>query len=132
MTFRSEEEIDHLLSAFDSGALPRYCWTHAVHVAMCAAVLWKAGTLDEIRTGIERYNASQGTAASFYHETLTRFWIETARGHLDESRPESRLDAVRRVIGKFGLDSALPRKRYTFDVFNSDEARARWIAPDQA
>ena len=132
MTFRSEEEIDHLLSAFDSGALPRYCWTHAVHVAMCAAVLWKAGTQDRIRNGIRRYNASQGTPASLHHETLTRFWIETVRGHLDESRPESRLDAVRGVIEKFGLDSALPRKRYTFDVFNSDEARARWIAPDQA
>ena len=129
MNFRSEEEIDHFLSTFHSGALPRYCWTHAAHLAMCTAVLWNSGTLDQIRAAIQRYNASQGTPASACHETLTRFWIETVRQHLAETQSASRLEAVRGVIKTFGLDSALPQKRYTFDVFNSDEARTRWIPP---
>ena len=122
--------MDHFLGSFHSGDLPRYCWTHAAHVAMCAAVLWNEGTLDAIRDGIQRYNEAKGTPASMYHETLTRFWMETVRGHLEEARPASRLEAVRGVIQTFGLDSGLPRKRYTFDVFNSSEARAAWIPPD--
>ena len=132
MNFRTEEEIDQFLSTFDSGALPGYCWTHAAHVAMCAAVLWKSGTIEEIRAGIQRYNESQGTPASFYHETLTRFWVETVRGYLASLGQVSRLEAVRGAIKTYGLDSALPAKRYTFDVFNSSEARVQWIAPDVA
>ena len=52
MNFRSEGEIDQFLESFHSGALPRYCWTHAAHVAMCAAELWNDGTLEQIRAGI--------------------------------------------------------------------------------
>ena len=130
MNFRSEEEIDHFLATFDSGTLPRYCWTHAAHIAMCTAQLWNLGTLDQIRAGIQQYNASQGTPASAYHETLTRFWIETVRAYLKDNPQSSRLDAVRNAIKILGLDSALPRKRYTFDVFYSPEARASWIPPD--
>ena len=132
MNFRSESEIDHFLSSFEDGTLPRYCWTHAAHVAMCTARLWDAdsGTVDRIREGIQHYNQSQGTHAAAYHETLTRFWIETVRAHLTSARPESRLNAVVGAIKALGLDSGLPRKRYTFDVFNSSEARGRWIPPD--
>jgi hypothetical protein len=132
MNFRSEAEIDHFLESFDSGTMPRYCWTHAAHIAMCAARLYAedAGTVDRIREGIQHYNHSQGVAASAYHETLTVFWIETVRGYLGEARPESRLAAVSGAIKKFGLASDLPRKRYTFDVFSSTEARARWVPPD--
>ena len=135
MNFRSESEIDHFLEWFESGTLPRYCWTHAAHIAMCAARLWNedAGTVGRIREGILHYNASQGivtTPTSGYHETLTLFWIETVRGYLREAAPESRLAAVCGAIKTLGLDSGLPKKRYTFDVFNSIEARARWIPPD--
>jgi len=102
---------------------------------MCSAKLWQedAATVNEIRQAIKRYNASQGiatTPTSGYHETLTLFWVETVRGYLREASPESRLAAVCGAIKTLGLDSGLPRKRYTFDVFTSTEARARWIPPD--
>jgi hypothetical protein len=136
MNFRSEAEIDHFLAAFDSGTMPRYCWTHAAHLAMCAARLWKEdqSTVERIRLGIQHYNHSQGTVTtptSGYHETLTLFWIETVRGYLREASPGSRLAAVCGAIKTFGVASDLPRKRYTFDVFQSPEARARWIPPDR-
>ncbi|HEY3742510.1 MAG TPA: hypothetical protein VGL53_21825, partial [Bryobacteraceae bacterium] len=116
--------------------MPRYCWTHAAHLAMCAARLFEENpsTVDRIRTGIQHYNHSQGivTTPTFgYHETLTLFWIETVRGYLKETSPETRLAAVCGTIKTFGLANDLPRKRYTFDVFQSTEARARWIPPDR-
>jgi hypothetical protein len=136
MNFRSEEEVNHFLASFESGTLPRYCWTHAAHIAMCAARLWeeKANTTDRIRKEIQHYNHSQGVVtrpASGYHETLTRFWIETVRAWLQSAHPESRLAAVCGAIKTLGLDSGLPAKRYTFDVFQSIEARTRWIPPDR-
>jgi len=136
MNFRSEAEVDHFLASFESGALPRYCWTHAAHIAMCAARLWNedASTVNRIREEIQHYNHSQGiltTPTSGYHETLTLFWIETVRSCLRDTQPESRLAAVCAAIKTLGLDSGLPRKRYTFDVFQSTEARARWIPPDR-
>jgi hypothetical protein len=134
MDFRSEDEIDHFLSSFEGGALPRYCWTHAAHVAMCVARLWDEASVDQIRQGIQSYNKSQGiltTPTSGYHETLTLFWVETVRAFLADARQDSRLAAVRAAIKTLGLDSSLPRKRYTFDVFQSTEARQRWIPPDR-
>ena len=136
MNFRSEAEVDHFLAAFDAGAMPRYCWTHAAHLAMCAARLFAEdeGTVDRIREGIQHYNHSQGivnTPTFGYHETLTLFWIETVRGYLRETHPETRLAAVCGAIKTFGLAPDLPRRRYTFDVFQSIEARARWIPPDR-
>jgi len=136
MDFRSEAEIDHFLSWFDSGALPRYCWTHAAHIAMATARLYNepGDSTDRIRHGIQRYNHSQGietTPTSGYHETLTLFWIETVREHLRSTAPQTRLAAVRGAVKVFGLMSDLPKKRYTFDVFQSTEARARWIPPDR-
>jgi hypothetical protein len=133
MDFRSEGEIDHFLSTFEAGTLPRYCWTHAAHVAMCAARLWRGDEDAAVAEGIRQYNRSQGivdTPTSGYHETLTRFWIETVRGTLREAGAVSRLEAVRGAVRVLGRDSFLPRRRYSFDVFASVEARARWIEPD--
>jgi hypothetical protein len=136
MDFRSESEIDHFLEGFATGSLPRYCWTHAAHIAMAAAKLYRTddeGTLDSIRQGILNYNASQGTAntaTSGYHETLTVFWVNEVRRYLAGAKPANRLEAVRGAIQTLGRDSGLPRRQYSFDVFQSADARARWIPPD--
>ena len=78
MNFRSESDIDRFLGSFKAGTLPSYCWTHAAHLAMCAARLWieDGDTVDGIRLGIQQYLVSQGMPASAYHEALTLFWIE--------------------------------------------------------
>jgi hypothetical protein len=134
MNFRSETEIDHFLSSFESGTLPRYCWTHAAHVAMCTARLWKKepdDVIPHIRQGIKRYNASQGAPESAYHETLTVFWVNTIRRHMHAAEPPTRLDAVMGAVKTLGRDSGLPRKHYSFDVFQSEEARVKWIPPDR-
>ena len=133
MHFRSEAAIDHFLSSFETGSLPRYCWTHAAHLAMCAARLWQEDetTIDRLRREIQHYNHTRGTPPSAYHETLTRFWMNTVRECLKSQQPESRLAAVCGTIKTLGLESGLPRKRYTFDVFQSTEARERWIPPDR-
>ena len=62
---------------------------------MCAAQLWKSRPFDQIRAGIQQYNASQETPAAAYLETFTPFWIETVRGYLANTHPPSRLEAVR-------------------------------------
>ena len=135
MDFRSEGEIDHFLNGFATGSLPRYCWTHAAHIAMAAARLYHEDetTVDNIRQDIRRYNSSQGvanTSKSGYHETLTMFWANEVRRHLAQTQATTRLDAVRGAIEALARNSSLPRRRYSFDVFTSVDARARWIPPD--
>ena len=144
MDFRSEAEIDPFLNGFATGSFPRYAWTHAAHIAMATAKLYKDdNALDSIREGILHYNETQGTAntvTSGYHETLTIFWVNAVRDYLkrefpfpsvpQQHRPASRLEAVRGAIRIFGTQSGLPKRVYSFDVFQSQEARARWIPQD--
>lgn len=129
----SESALDGFLAAFSSRTLPSTEWTHAAHVAVAAAWIHEnpATALDRLRPAIREYNAATGgenTDTSGYHETLTRFWVQ----RITETMPPDldRLGAVRDAVARYGSDSGLFRRYYSFDVVNSTPARLTWIAPD--
>ncbi len=89
--------------------------------------------MDRLRDRIRAYNVSQGgenTEDRGYHETITRFWLETVIAYR-ESLPAglSRLETARRVVEEFAPRRDLFRDCYEFDVLKSREARKRWIPP---
>jgi hypothetical protein len=129
-----EAALTALVAGFENGSWPKAQWTHAAHLALGACyILDGDSALDRLRTGIPRYNVSQGgknTEDSGYHETLTCFWHDVIRDFI-ATLPSGldRLTTARAVVTEFAPQRDLFRQYYDFDVVNSREARAKWIPP---
>lgn len=134
MNFDTEESLDSFLAAFEEGTWPGANWKHAHHLVMAACYVFAYGrdiALELARANIPKYNESQGgknTEDSGYHETLTVFWIDRVAENIPKRC--SRLDAVRHVVSELAPKRDLWREYYSFDVVQSREARARYVAPD--
>lgn len=131
-----EAALDTLLIGFENGTWPKAQWTHAAHLATGACYIFAFDdALDRLRTGIPRYNVSQGgqnTKDSGYHETLTVFWHHVIRDFIQTLPPnQSRLTIARAVVAQFEPQRDLFKRYYDFDVVNSREARAKWIPPSK-
>lgn len=134
--YRSPNEIDSLIHAFQEGSLPRSKWTHEAHLTVALWYLFydsEQEAINAIRNGIKRYNSAQGietTKNSGYHETLTLFWVRTIRRYLaDESQNRSIVHLANGLIAKYA-DRTLPFTYYTRDRLMSSEARINGVEPD--
>jgi hypothetical protein len=130
----SEASLNALIAGFEDGSWPKAQWTHAAHLTVGACyILDGDSALHRLRTGIPRYNVSQGgknTEDSGYHETLTGFWHNVIRDFI-ATLPSGldRITIARAVVTEFAPQRDLFRQFYDFDVVNSREARAKWIPP---
>ena len=130
----TDAEIKSFIVAFEDGSLPRSEWTHQRHLVMALWYVRRHGRQQAtqlIRNGIRRYNERQGTVRG-YHETITLAWVAVIEGFLkerDRAAPVSTLAAE--LIDECGDRNYLLRF-YSRDRLLSDEARARWLAPDLA
>jgi len=123
------------VESWEALTLPKSRWMHAAHVAIaaCYAVRYSTAAFERTKLGIIRYNeatATENSATSGYHETLTRLWAEVlgrfVRGIADP------WTAACAAVEKFGEDRDLHHLYYSFDVVRSTEARRTWIPPDLA
>jgi len=138
--FRSEDELDALVAAFEALTLPKVQWTHAMHVTIGGCFYLRhgeAGALARLRPGIRRLNESHGVVNSDthgYHESLTRLWIALIARFLDEYRAlhprTARAAAIQALAESFGHRSRIFKEYWTSDVTSSREARALWQPPD--
>lgn len=134
---KTEENLDGFLRSFQSGTFPKKEWTHGAHVVLAASVLWAEPVriaLPLIRDGIRCYNVAQGTANtanSGYHESLTRLWVGVVAAFLASLPADSsRLEAAVAAHRQFSRAGGMFRCWYSFDVIQSEEARAAWVPPD--
>ena len=133
MKFRSEEEIDQFLAAFEAGTIPKEEWTHKAHVAMAGAYVWRdpGAALTQIRFGIlllNRHHDTRNTPDSGYHETLTVFWVSIVKAFCKNRQADGRLAVINEMLET--LPAGLFRNFYGFDVVKSRRARERWVEPD--
>jgi hypothetical protein len=138
--WRTNEDLEAFMSAFEALSLPKKDWTHAAHLAVGALYCLRYGeheALGRLRIGIRRLNESHNVENSDtggYHETLTRFWLTIISRFLGEyngRHPQaSKLSAVHALVERFGTNAGLFRRYWTYDVVSSVEARRRWIEPD--
>jgi len=132
-----EAYLASLIAGFKDGSWPGSDFHHSHHLAIAVHYLEsEPEPMTVLRDSIRRYNVSQGgenTEDRGYHETITRFWLEIVRRYM-ATLPAglSRLEITRRVIDEFAPQRDLFRRYYDFDVLASREARANWIAPNQA
>jgi hypothetical protein len=135
MMFATQRNWQEFIHAWESHRLPKQSWNHAAHVAVGAgyAVRFQDEALHHLRTGIKAYNLATGgdnTSTSGYHETLTRFWLETIQAEL--AHPISEWEAANHIVKMFGHRRDFFKSFYDFDVVNSVEARRQWIAPNRS
>lgn len=133
--FRTSEEIERLVSAFESCTLPRAEWNHRAHLTVG---LWylakheKAQATRLIRENIRKYNHACGiiqTKDSGYHETITLFYVWLVSKYLSGARKSSIVELVNELLNAYG-DKRFPLEYYSEERLMSWEARTSWIEPD--
>lgn len=133
----SEAALDDFVHRWETGRLTKSEWTHAAHVGTAAYYAFDLETealFERMKAGIIQHNESVGTANTEdngYHETLTRFWVETIGELLRGRRFSSRFEAVKHATEIFGEDRNRHRLYYSFDVVKDRRARREWIKPDR-
>jgi hypothetical protein len=133
----SPDALDGFIQDWQNGRLARAAWTHAAHVAVCAAFAVDRdadGTYAVMKEGIHAFARANGivtTPTSGYHETLTRLWATLIAHHVHVRRARTRWAAAVDAVDRFGEDRDLPRRCYSFDVVADVRARAEWVAPDR-
>ena len=136
-TYRSFEDIENFIVAFEARTLPKTKWTHQAHLIVA---LWynlrhrDDEALRLVRDGIKRYNeavGTQNTATSGYHETITVFYMWAVRKHIESANPRASLVELANALisGKVAAKS-FPFEYYSRDVLLSSQARAVWVEPD--
>lgn len=128
----SPEIFADFLRAFEDTSLAKERWTHGAHIAGGTVYLRRYGTsaLSQVRTAIQRFNASKGGPPTAYHETITVFWLAVLDQAMQGHAFASDFDAAIFTARQFGEARSLHTDYYTYDVMTSDAARTRWVAPD--
>ena len=133
----SETELTAFLTAWEACTLPKAEWTHAAHVTAAACYTFTrtpAEALPLLRQRIRNFNEATGgqnTEDAGYHETLTQFWAEVVGSFVAARRSDTRLDAVRAAVERFGFSRDLPKTYYTHDIVRDRVARREWVAPER-
>ena len=126
------EECEAFLTDFEAGSVPSSEWTHEAHIAMATVFLARYGdsVLPHTRAALRNHLLSRGKPISLYHETLTIFWLAVVAESTQQAGELSLQESVAHNCAKFGSQNKLHQEYYSFDVFNSEDARARWFPPD--
>ena len=126
------EECDAFLDDFEAGSVPSSEWTHQAHIAMATVFLarYRDSVLSHTRAALRNHLLSRGKPVDLYHETLTIFWLAVVAEAMQTQQDLPLHELVKRNCASFGDRSKLHERYYSFDVFNSADARAHWIPPD--
>ncbi|HEU4388361.1 MAG TPA: hypothetical protein VFV34_11230 [Blastocatellia bacterium] len=134
--FDTPEQIEMLVSRFETCTLPASEWTHYAHLTVG---LWylsryeKSEATGLIRRGIQKYNHSRGvlqTVDGGYHETITLFYVWLIIRYLkNATRKDSIVEMTNELLRTCG-DRRLPLDYYSRERLMSWEARTGWVEPD--
>jgi hypothetical protein len=82
--------------------------------------------LERMRRSLQRLISHYGLKG--YHETITRFWIQEVDKRLDRSL--CLRESVQRIQARLS-DKNLVYQHYSKETLHSQEAKERWVEPDQ-
>lgn len=130
-------DIPSLIRAFEECTLPKAQWTHLAHLTVAHHYLWhhsRDEATRRMRSGIQRYNLSQGNPTA-YHETITLAWLAILARELRRRRVMGRAEVGEAVsareLATVYSDQDLLLEYYTRERLMSDEARAHWVSPNR-
>jgi hypothetical protein len=133
--YKSDDEIEALVNAFEDASIARGVWKHAEHLVVALYYVTKYDletATRKMRDGLfhlltEGFKVDL-TKEMPYHETLTMFWILTVNKFARENTNLGLTEKANILVEKFDKD--YPLKFYTRELLFSDEARAKFVDPD--
>jgi hypothetical protein len=132
-------DVDDLAARFSAGTISREEWTHLAHLAVGTWHVQRYGpdeALTRLRAGIRRLNDLHGTpnsAASGYHETVTRAYVQLLAELLARCPPAMPVRArVATIIAGPLADKNVLLNFYSRERLMSPLGRAEWVEPDVA
>lgn len=133
--YKTNEDIEALVAAFESATVSRDDWKHAEHMVVALYYLerhdFNAATT-KMRDGI--FNLLRNgfgvdlTKEMPYHETMTIFWMRTVAEFNASKNGTPTIEKVSEMTELFDKD--YPLKFYSRELLFSDEARAKFIEAD--
>ena len=134
MRYKTEDEINEVINAFESATLPHNKWRHAEHLTMAMryALLYDFDeALNKMRSGILKLNDFHGVVTTNergYHETLTGVWTRAVYDYVKANINKDLVGLANEIIEKF--DKEYPLKFYSRERLFSVEARYGFVEPD--
>lgn len=137
MRFNDEKEIAEVVRSFEDATISRDSWKHAEHLTVA---LWYVTRHDletattKMREGIFKL-LTEGFELDLekempYHETMTRFWMNTVAAFNASKNGTSLLDKANVLVATYDMD--YPLRFYSREYLFSDEARAKFVPGDLA
>lgn len=134
-TFLHEREVIDLVRSFEDASVSRSDWRHAEHLVVALYYLtrhdletayekMKSGIMNLLANGFKVDLAKEMP----YHETVTRFWMETVAAYNASKNGATLVDKANEVATMWDKD--YPLRFYSREVLFSDEARANFVPPD--
>ncbi|HVF26618.1 MAG TPA: hypothetical protein VM943_00160 [Pyrinomonadaceae bacterium] len=132
-TYKSANEIEVLVRAFEACSLPPAAFDHRAHLIVAVWYLRRSTSIEEaaeqLRAGLLRFlNNLRDPAA--YNETITLFWLKRLRSFLDAQNTSAPLDALTNSALERCGDPLLIFYYYSKERLASDDAKAGWLEPD--
>lgn len=134
----SPSALGSLVKKFEAGTLREDEWHHVEHLGICYWYLSRMDLLEatfKIKLGILKYNeqyAIKQTLQRGYHETITIFFIQYVRQHIEKCEKAGipSADRLRRLVGENATFLSTLWEHYSRPLLNSQRARLTWVAPD--
>ena len=132
--YKTDNDIESLVGAFENGTISEADWRHAEHLVVALYYLSNHDfetALAKMRGGI--FNLLRAfkvdlTKEMPYHETLTVFWMRTVDDFRGSRKGSSPAEICRELVEKF--DKNYPLKFYSREHLFSEKARAEFVEAD--
>jgi len=123
--------VDEVVSGFDAATLPPERLDHRAHLVVALAYVRRHGAAVEtpFKQALGRYLDAQAGGRGAYHETITLAWLRLVAAFAEEVAALPLAEAAQRLCERYADKHALA-VHYSRQRLMSDEARARWVAPD--
>ena len=130
--YRSSEEIENLVRAFEAGTLSPAEFNHHAHMTVAMWYLTQLpfpAALARMRTSIRQF-AALHHQNNLYNETITVFWMKLLRHLLAVAEPiTSVADTIYEILASWGSMEFI-FKHYSKELAFSETARLAWVEPD--
>jgi hypothetical protein len=134
--YGTDSEVRRIVAGLLTRSLPRREWTHEAHLAALSGLIIEHHDFipeQQLPAVISEYNVAAGGVnddSQGYHETITQFWIASARA-FHAAHPADRLvDRVNRFIAAPDGRRDAPLRHFSPQLLFSVEARRRLVEPD--
>ena len=130
-------DIAEFVRQFEECTLPKPRWTHQAHLVVGLWYLSRHSAdeaLPIVRQRIRAYNEAVGTEntdTGGYHETLTRFFLNSIAAHMARHPEKSLPDSLALLLRSPLARSSWPLQFYTRERLFSVQARREWLEPDR-